>query len=222
LASELLDGYPVSAHYDEMVTAEGQPRIEYRRLHRLLAGLSRLDMAQRHDLAQRSFRNGGITFTVYQDDTGIEKIFPFDLVPRIVNARTWQRLESGLRQRAEALNLFPEDLYGPSGGYGMMIGPASTRAQRERFRRLIRADPRNYVAQPVVALSVQPVFDGRSLAPRHQDLRPFVLMGEEVTVTPGGLTRVALRKGSLVVNSSQGGGSRDTWVLAGEGELAES
>jgi uncharacterized circularly permuted ATP-grasp superfamily protein len=469
------------------VTAEGQPRIEYRRLHRVLSGLSRLDMAQRHDLAQRSFRNGGITFTVYQDDTGIEKIFPFDLVPRIVNARTWQRLESGLRQRAHALNLFLEDLYGPrrilrdgavpaevvlssrlfrrelcgfpfprgihchiggidlvrdqkgefrvlednlrtpsgvsymlanrqvlkrvfpelfttyrvrpvegytqqlltnlrwlartrvedpvvailtpgihnaayfehvylakqmgvelvegsdlmvdgdrvfmrtttglrqvhvlyrrvdddwldpvhgradsvlgtpglmnayraggvilanapgngvaddkavyalvpriiryylgeepalanvttylcfvederrhvlehleemvvkcvaeSGGYGMMIGPVSSRAQRERFRRLIQADPRNYVAQPVVALSVQPVFDGRSLAPRHQDLRPFVLMGEEVTVTPGGLTRVALRKGSLVVNSSQGGGSRDTWVLAGEGELAES
>jgi uncharacterized circularly permuted ATP-grasp superfamily protein len=74
----------------------------------------------------------------------------------------------------------------------------------------------------VVGLSVQPAFDGRALVPRHQDLRPFVLTGGDVTVTPGGLTRVALRQGSLVVNSSQGGGSRDTWVLAGEGELAEA
>jgi uncharacterized circularly permuted ATP-grasp superfamily protein len=111
---------------------------------------------------------------------------------------------------------------GESGGYGMLIGPESTKARQERFRRRILAEPRRYVAQPVVGLSVQPAFDGRGLVPRHQDLRPFVLMGEDVTVTPGGLTRVALRKGSLVVNSSQGGGSRDTWVLAAEGQRAEA
>jgi uncharacterized circularly permuted ATP-grasp superfamily protein len=95
----------------------------------------------------------------------------------------------------------------------MMIGPAASRAEHERFRGLVEAEPRNFIAQPVVRLSVQPAFDGHGLVPRHQDLRPFVLSGEETTVTAGGLTRVALREGSLVVNSSQGGGSRDTWVL---------
>jgi uncharacterized circularly permuted ATP-grasp superfamily protein len=102
-----------------------------------------------------------------------------------------------------------------SGGYGMLIGPASTVADRERFRRRIIAEPRAFIAQPVVALSVQAVLDGNRLRPCHQDLRPFVLSGAEVEVLPGGLTRVALKAGSLVVNSSQGGGSRDTWVLAG-------
>ncbi|HVJ79899.1 MAG TPA: circularly permuted type 2 ATP-grasp protein, partial [Planctomycetia bacterium] len=101
-----------------------------------------------------------------------------------------------------------------SGGYGMLIGPASTAAQREEFRAAILAKPRNYVAQPTIRLSVHPTFvDGR-LEGRHVDLRPFVLCGEKITVTPGALTRVALPRGSLVVNSSQGGGSKDTWVLA--------
>jgi uncharacterized circularly permuted ATP-grasp superfamily protein len=101
---------------------------------------------------------------------------------------------------------------GGSGGYGMLMGPTSTAAQRARTRRLIEARPRDFIAQPVVDLSVQPVLTSSGMASRHQDLRPFVLTGPEVTVTPGGLTRVALRPGSLVVNSSQGGGSRDTWV----------
>jgi uncharacterized circularly permuted ATP-grasp superfamily protein len=83
------------------------------------------------------------------------------------------------------------------------------------MRKRIEARPRDFIAQPVIDLSVQPTFIGGRLVSRHQDLRPFVLCGEEITVTPGGLTRVALRRGSLVVNSSQGGGSRDTWVLAG-------
>jgi uncharacterized circularly permuted ATP-grasp superfamily protein len=102
-----------------------------------------------------------------------------------------------------------------SGGYGMLIGPASSAAERERFRRRIEAEPRAFIAQPVVRLSVQAVLDGARLRPCHQDLRPFVLSGEEIEVIPGGLTRVALKQGSLVVNSSQGGGSRDTWVLGG-------
>jgi uncharacterized circularly permuted ATP-grasp superfamily protein len=101
-----------------------------------------------------------------------------------------------------------------SGGYGMLIGPASTAEEREEFRLRIAARPRAFIAQPVVALSVQPVLDGDGLRPGHQDLRPFVLTGPDVYVTPGGLTRVALKPGSLVVNSSQGGGSRDTWVIA--------
>jgi len=101
-----------------------------------------------------------------------------------------------------------------SGGYGMLVGPASTREQRDEFRRAIEANPRDFIAQPTIQLSTHPTFvDGR-LEGRHVDLRPFILCGERVTVTPGGLTRVALPKGSLVVNSSQGGGSKDTWVLA--------
>jgi uncharacterized circularly permuted ATP-grasp superfamily protein len=103
---------------------------------------------------------------------------------------------------------------GESGGYNMLVGPHSTAAQREEYRRKIVADPRNFIAQPTLALSRAPSFLGEEIAPRHVDLRPYVLCGESITVVPGGLTRVALRPGSLVVNSSQGGGSKDTWVLA--------
>jgi uncharacterized circularly permuted ATP-grasp superfamily protein len=100
-----------------------------------------------------------------------------------------------------------------AGGYGMLIGPASTKAEIEAFRRQIIATPERYIAQPTLALSTCPTFAGESLVPRHIDLRPFVLSGKEVSIVPGGLTRVALRAGSLVVNSSQGGGTKDTWVL---------
>ncbi|WLD14482.1 circularly permuted type 2 ATP-grasp protein [Planctellipticum variicoloris] len=101
-----------------------------------------------------------------------------------------------------------------SGGYGMLVGPASTKEQQDTFRDLLRACPRDYIAQPTIQLSTHPTFvDGR-LEGRHVDLRPFVLTGEKTVIVPGSLTRVALPKGSLVVNSSQGGGSKDTWVLA--------
>ena len=100
-----------------------------------------------------------------------------------------------------------------SGGYGMLVGPESTEQERERFRRLIRRDPRNYVAQPYLTLSTTPTLVGNRVEPRHVDLRPFILSGRETSVTTGGLTRVALRKGSSVVNSSQGGGSKDTWIV---------
>jgi uncharacterized circularly permuted ATP-grasp superfamily protein len=104
---------------------------------------------------------------------------------------------------------------GESGGYGMLIGPHSTTAEREEFRRRILANPRNYIAQPTLALSRAPSFLDDGIEPRHVDLRPYVLCsGDSCTVVPGGLTRVALKRGSLVVNSSQGGGSKDTWVLA--------
>ncbi|MGI8564418.1 MAG: circularly permuted type 2 ATP-grasp protein [Candidatus Dormibacter sp.] len=468
--------------YDEMLEESGRPRAVYRRLHRTLLRAGRSDLARRHRLAQRAFRDHGITFTVSQRKVGIERIFPFDLIPRIIDPPQWSRIEAGLKQRVTALNHFLEDVYGEqrilrqgvvpaeivlssagfrrelvglsaphgvrchvagvdlvldhkgevhvlednlrtpsgisyvlanrqvlkriypelfvghdvlpvdgythqllqnlrwlapgrvdeptvvlltpgifnsayfehlflakqmgielvegsdlvvdqdhvfmrttaglrpvhviyrrvdddfldpvtgrtdsvigvpglvnayragkvsianglgnavaddkavyalvpqliryylgeeailpnvptylcarqqertyvlehlhelvvktvgeSGGHGMLIGPASTAGQRERMRRRIQARPRDFVAQPVVSLSVQPaLFDG-ALASRHQDLRPFVLTGREVSVTPGGLTRVALRAGSLVVNSSQGGGSRDTWVLGSPG-----
>ncbi len=109
---------------------------------------------------------------------------------------------------------------GESGGYGMLIGPSATAAEREEFRQRIEADPRNYIAQPTIQLSRAPCFFDGSVEPRHVDLRPYVLYGEKITIVPGGLTRVALRKGSLVVNSSQGGGSKDTWVLDGGGDDA--
>ncbi len=102
---------------------------------------------------------------------------------------------------------------GESGGYGMLIGPHSTKAQREEFHGLVSANPRNYIAQPTLSLSVGPCFLDGKIEPRHIDLRVYVLRGQRVRIVPGGLTRVALRKGSLVVNSSQGGGSKDTWVL---------
>jgi uncharacterized circularly permuted ATP-grasp superfamily protein len=100
-----------------------------------------------------------------------------------------------------------------SGGYGMMIGPHAGRAAHEEFRARILADPRSYIAQPTLALSRHPCWVEDHFEGRHVDLRPFVLFGRDVKVTPGGLTRVALRRGSLVVNSSQGGGGKDTWVL---------
>ena len=102
---------------------------------------------------------------------------------------------------------------GESGGYGMLIGPHSTAEEREKFKQLILANPRNYIAQPTLNLSRAPCFIDRQVEARHVDLRPYILYGKRVTIVPGGLTRVALKRGSLVVNSSQGGGSKDTWVL---------
>jgi uncharacterized circularly permuted ATP-grasp superfamily protein len=100
-----------------------------------------------------------------------------------------------------------------SGGYGMLVGPASSKKEREQFSELIRKDPRNYIAQPTLSLSTTPTLCDGVVEPRHVDLRPFILSGESQHVTRGGLTRVALKKGSLVVNSSQGGGSKDTWIV---------
>jgi uncharacterized circularly permuted ATP-grasp superfamily protein len=102
---------------------------------------------------------------------------------------------------------------GESGGYGMLIGPHSTAEQRDDFRLRIEAEPRNYIAQPTLALSRAPCFIDHNVESRHIDLRPYILYGDQVNIVPGGLTRVALQRGSLVVNSSQGGGSKDTWVL---------
>lgn len=478
--------YRINGRYDEMLAAPGRPRPAYRRLYELLNRLGPDELRRRHSLAMEVFRNHGITFGVYPDAQGTEKVFPFDVIPRVISAATWRRLEEGLKQRMQALNHFLDDVYGrkqilkdravppeivlssslymreieglpvphgihchvagidlvrdgkgdffvlednlrtpsgasyvqanryvmkrilpdlfadqpvrpvegyvhellrrlrwlapegvddptvvlltpginnaayyehlylakqmgvelvegsdlvvdqdrcfmrttrglrpvhviyrriddewldpifgrqeslvgvaglvnayragnvvianalgngvaddkavyplvpdiiryyldedpiipnvetyvcaidadrryvldhldrlvvktvdASGGYGMLIGPDSTADEREEFRRRITAHPRSFVAQPVLSLSIQPVMDAEGLRPGHQDLRPFVLTGPDVYVTPGGLTRVALKPGSLVVNSSQGGGSRDTWVLA-EDDFAET
>ena len=479
--ANLDSNYDVNGFYDEMLAAPGQPRPPYGRLYEGLMGLGPAELQRRWTLAMEMFRNHGITFAVYPDAQGTEKVFPFDVIPRLIEASTWERLEAGLKQRLRALNLFLDDVYGrklilkqraippeivlssslylreteglpvphgihchvagvdlvrdekgdffvlednlrtpsgasyvqanryvmkrilpdlfagypvrpvegyvhellrhlrwlapqgvddptvvlltpginnsayyehlylakqmgielvegsdlvvdedhvfmrttrglrpvhviyrriddewldpifgrqeslvgvaglvnayragnvaianalgngvaddkaiyafvpkiiryyldeeailpnvetylcaidadrkyvlqhleslvvkttdASGGYGMLIGPDSTSEEREEFRARIAARPRAFIAQPVVSLSVQPVFDGGTFRPGHQDLRPFVLTGPDVYVTPGGLTRVALKPGSLVVNSSQGGGSRDTWVIGAD------
>ena len=103
-----------------------------------------------------------------------------------------------------------------SGGYGIMVGPHSSKATHREFAKLIEQDPRNYIAQPTLSLSTAPTYVDGQIEPRHLDLRPFILQGRDCWVTPGGLTRVAMRKGSLVVNSSQGGGSKDTWIVEGK------
>jgi uncharacterized circularly permuted ATP-grasp superfamily protein len=134
--------------------------------------------------------------------------------PILPNVPTWQC------KRAEDLELVMDRLaelvvkeVQGSGGYGMLIGPAATPQALEAFRARIQANPANYIAQPTLSLSTCPTFVGQSIAPRHVDLRPYVLSGREVKMVPGGLTRVALEEGSLVVNSSQGGGTKDTWVV---------
>jgi uncharacterized circularly permuted ATP-grasp superfamily protein len=103
-----------------------------------------------------------------------------------------------------------------SGGYGMLVGPQASKKQRAEFAQRIKADPRNYMAQPMISLSTAPTFCGGQVVPRHLDLRPFILQGDHIYVTAGGLTRVALAEGSFIVNSSQGGGSKDTWVVAAD------
>jgi uncharacterized circularly permuted ATP-grasp superfamily protein len=108
-----------------------------------------------------------------------------------------------------------------SGGYGMLIGPHSTKAQLAEFEKKIKHNPANYIAQPTLSLSACPTFVEEGIAPRHIDLRPFVLVGRETRIVPGGLTRVALRRGSLVVNSSQGGGTKDTWVVEAPGATVQ-
>jgi uncharacterized circularly permuted ATP-grasp superfamily protein len=478
--NHLFEAYRTSTFYDEMLSEEGLPRQQYARLHERLMNMTRDELDDRHQTADRSFLNQGITFTVYGRDEGIERIFPYDILPRIITGQEWATIEKGLQQRIRALNLFlrdvyhegkifqdrlvprdlvysckhyrremrgirvPKDIYvsvvgtdlvrledgkfyvlednlrvpsgvsymltnrqvmrrvmptlfqdygvrpidhygqlllatlrelapdgrpdptivlltpgvfnsayfehtflarqmgiqlvegrdllvhdnivymrttaglqrvdviyrrvdddfldplafrpdsmlgvaglfnayragnvalanaigtgvaddkaiyayvpqiiryylaeepilgnietyqmmhdherehclsnldkmvvkavGESGGYGMLIGPHSTAAERDEFKTRILAEPRNYIAQPTLSLSCAPCFIEGRVEPRHVDLRPYILNGREgASIVPGGLTRVALRRGSLVVNSSQGGGSKDTWVLA--------
>jgi uncharacterized circularly permuted ATP-grasp superfamily protein len=172
-----------------------------------------------------AYRSGNVTLvnapgTGIADDkavyTYVPQIIEFYLgeKPLLNNVPTYNC--SNEDERAYVLEhlaeLVVKEVHG-SGGYGMLVGPASTRAQREEFRKRILARPDNYIVQPTLALSTCPTFVKNGIAPRHVDLRPYVLVGDEVRITPGGLTRVALKKGSLVVNSSQGGGTKDTWVL---------
>ncbi len=174
-----------------------------------------------------AYRAGRVTIanaigTGVADDKSIYPYVPdmirfyLDEAPIIQNVQTWmlRRPEDLQYVLAHLPDLVVKEVHG-AGGYGMLIGPAASRGEIEDFRRKIIAAPQRYIAQPTLALSTCPTFAAQDLAPRHIDLRPFVLSGRDVSIVPGGLTRVALRAGSLVVNSSQGGGTKDTWVLEG-------
>mgnify|MGYP001224106920 CR=1 FL=1 len=133
------------------------------------------------------------------------------ILPNVPTYVCWEELDRKyVVENLESLVVKPAN---ESGGYGIMIGPKVSESVREEFRKKILADPRNYIAQPTVSLSRVPILAGERFEGRHVDFRPYTLYGEDIYVMPGGLTRVALKKGSLVVNSSQGGGSKDTWVL---------
>ncbi len=172
-----------------------------------------------------AYRAGNVAFanalgTGVADDKAIYAYVPkiikyyLDQDPILDGVETLLMSDPGQRDHVcQRLDEYVVKAVGESGGYGMLIGPHSTEAERAEFREKILAQPRNYIAQPTINLSTAPCFVNGGIEPRHVDLRPYVLYGEQITIVPGGLTRVALRKGSLVVNSSQGGGSKDTWVL---------
>ncbi len=180
-----------------------------------------------------AYRAGGVTLanaigTGVADDKAmyiyVPEMIDFYLgeAPILSNVPTWAlRKPDDLKYVLAHLDELVVKEVGGAGGYGMLVGPAATKTEIAAYRQRILADPANFIAQPTLALSTCPTFTDKGVAPRHVDLRPYVLTGPEtVTVVPGGLTRVALREGSLVVNSSQGGGTKDTWVLRAGAENA--
>jgi len=228
---ELVEGRDLVVH-DNVVymrTTKGLQRVDviYRRVDDdFLDPLAfRVDSALGSPGLFSAYRAGNVTLanalgTGVADDKAIYAYVPriiryyLDQDPILANVETMLMTEDAHRKHVcDRLAEYVVKAVGESGGYGMLIGPHSTESQREEMRARILADPRNYIAQPVLNLSTAQCFIDGAIEPRHVDLRPYVLFGEKTTIVPGGLTRVALRKGSLVVNSSQGGGSKDTWVL---------
>ena len=232
LGVELVEGRDLVVKNDEvfMRTTEGLKRVDviYRRVDDdFLDPLTfRPDSALGVPGLMSAYRAGNVTLanavgTGIADDKAVYSYMP-DIVkfylgeePILKNVPTWRCREPGdlayvLDHLAE---LVVKEVHG-SGGYGMLIGPAATKATIEAFRDKLKREPEGFIAQPTLALSTCPTCTESGLAPRHVDLRPFVLTGRDrTTIVPGGLTRVALQEGSLVVNSSQGGGTKDTWIL---------
>jgi uncharacterized circularly permuted ATP-grasp superfamily protein len=228
---ELVEGRDLVVH-DNVVymrTTKGLQRVDviYRRVDDdFLDPLAfRVDSALGAPGLFSAYRAGNVTLanalgTGVADDKAIYAYVPriikyyLDQDPILANVETHLMTEPSVRKEVtQNIGDYVVKAVGESGGYGMLIGPHSSEAQREEMKARVLADPRNYIAQPVLSLSTAPCFIDGTIEPRHVDLRPYVLFGEKTTIVPGGLTRVALRKGSLVVNSSQGGGSKDTWVL---------
>ena len=173
----------------------------------------------------KAYREGNVTIcnavgTGIADDKSIYPYVPqmikfyLDEKPILNNVPTFMcRNPEDLKYTLAHLGeLVVKEVHG-AGGYGMLVGPASTKAEIENFKKILIANPSGYIAQPTLGLSSCPTYVESGIAPRHIDLRPFVLSAKQVQMVPGGLTRVALKEGSLVVNSSQGGGTKDTWIL---------
>lgn len=234
LGIELVEGRDLVVRDDVvyMRTTEGLQRIDviYRRVDddfldpltfRPDSALGVAGLMSAYDAGNVSLANA--VGTGIADDKAIYSYMPEILSfylgeePILKNVPTWRcREPEALTYVLEHLEeLVVKEVHG-SGGYGMLVGPASDKAMREEFAAKLKAEPENFIAQPTLALSTCPTWVDRGLAPRHVDLRPFVLSGaDRVRIVPGGLTRVALKEGSLVVNSSQGGGTKDTWVIDG-------
>jgi uncharacterized circularly permuted ATP-grasp superfamily protein len=232
LGIELVEGRDlvVTDNLVTMRTTEGPKRVDviYRRLDDdFLDPLTfRPDSALGVPGLMNAYRAGNVTLanavgTGVADDKALYSYMP-EIVkfylseePILKNVPTWRcREPDALKYVLEHLGELVVKEVSGSGGYGMMIGPTADAATRELFAAKLKADPAGFIAQPTLALSTSPTFVDSGVAPRHVDLRPFVLSGaDQVRIVPGGLTRVALREGSLVVNSSQGGGTKDTWVL---------
>jgi uncharacterized circularly permuted ATP-grasp superfamily protein len=232
LGIELVEGRDllVRDNVVQMRTTEGPKRVDvlYRRLDDdFLDPLTfRPDSALGVPGLMNAYRAGNITLanavgTGVADDKAVYSYMPdivrfyFSEEPILKNVPTWRcREKESCAYVLDHLNdLVVKEVAG-SGGYGMLIGPASDKKTCKAFAEKIKADPDDFIAQPTLALSTSPTFVGSGIAPRHVDLRPFVLAGaDKIRIVPGGLTRVALKEGSLVVNSSQGGGTKDTWVL---------
>jgi uncharacterized circularly permuted ATP-grasp superfamily protein len=232
LGIELVEGRDLVVKNDEvfMRTTEGLKRVDviYRRVDDdFLDPLTfRPDSALGVPGLMSAYAAGNVTLanavgTGIADDKAIYSYMP-EVVkfylgeePILKNVPTWRcREPKDLAYVLDNLgDLVVKEVHG-SGGYGMLIGPAATKATIEAFRDKLKREPEGFIAQPTLALSTCPTCTASGLAPRHVDLRPFVLTGSKhVTIVPGGLTRVALKEGSLVVNSSQGGGTKDTWIL---------
>lgn len=229
---ELVEGSDLTVGEDDYVymrTVEGPARVDviYRRVDDLfmdpqafqpdsMIGVSGLLRAWRKGhVALANAPGAGVA-----DDKVVYAYVPkiiryyLDAEPILPNVPTYLCIEK--KERDYVLANIDKMVVKPaneSGGYGMLVGPHATKREREKFKRLIRKDPRNYIAQPLVTLSTTPTVVGDHVEPRHVDLRPFILSGKNAYVTTGGLTRVALKRGSTVVNSSQGGGSKDTWIV---------
>lgn len=237
MGAELVEGSDLIVPEDDCVymkTVAGLERIDviYRRIDDLFLDpeVFNKDSVLGTPGLMRAWRSGNVAFANapgagVADDKVIYAFVP-DIIkyylgedPILPNVETFLCYDD--KQRDHVLKNLDKLVVKPaneSGGYGMLVGPHSTKKERDKFAKLIKANPRNYIAQPTLALSTAPTLVTKNSAePRHLDLRPFVLQAKDFYVTNGGLTRVAMRKGSLVVNSSQGGGSKDTWIVDTEG-----
>lgn len=233
---ELVEGNDLFVDEDDVVylrTTQGPRRVDviYRRVDDdfLDPEVFRPDSVLGPPGLMRAYRAGNVVIcnavgTGVADDKSIYPYVP-DMIrfylseePILNNVPTYicRRPDELSYVLANLPKLVVKEVHG-AGGYGMLIGPAATSTEIESFRRQLIANPANYIAQPTLSLSTCPTFVDAGIAPRHIDLRPFVLSGREIRMVPGGLTRVALKQGSLVVNSSQGGGTKDTWVLQSAG-----